>query len=303
MTRDFRFWETKGRAGSGIYFFVLPMFLGTLGTTLLMNMDIIGVKFLTEGMSDSLSGYYRAALIIAQLPTFLVGALMSVLFPYISKHEDQNIYSLKSIKYAALFILPIAFAIATIPEAFISMMFPAEYLQSATALSVVAIGMGGLTMIMVFTNIFQARNAPRIPAIVLSLAVIIEILSLLRLVPQYGILGAATSTATACLFGAIVLGWLQIRTYNIEMDYRSMLKAVVSIGIMLLVLRTFPHDNLFSLIVDIILCIMIYLIVLAAGNLLTEEDLSIFFAGFSENRAIAAIEGILIKTIKKLNRT
>jgi O-antigen/teichoic acid export membrane protein len=183
------------------------------------------------------------------------------------------------------------------------MMFPAEYLQSATALSVVAIGMGGLTMIMVFTNIFQARNAPRIPAIVLSLAVIIEILSLLRLVPQYGILGAATSTATACLFGAIVLGWLQIRTYNIEMDYRSMLKAVVSIGIMLLVLRTFPHDNLFSLIVDIILCIMIYLIVLAAGNLLTEEDLSIFFAGFSENRAIAAIEGILIKTIKKLNRT
>ena len=71
ITKDFTFYKTKGWAGSNVFFFALPMFFGTLGTTLLMNIDIIAVKFLTEGaLFDTLSGYYRAALILAQVPVF-----------------------------------------------------------------------------------------------------------------------------------------------------------------------------------------------------------------------------------------
>ncbi|WP_135611756.1 flippase [Methanococcoides sp. AM1] len=303
LTRDFTFWKTKGWADSNVYFFALPMFFGTLGTTLLMNIDIIGVKFLTEvALSDALSGYYRAALILAQLPIFIVGALMGVLFPYISKHQEDDRYASKSIKYGALFILPLALVIAAIPEAFILLMFPSEYIASAPALSIVAIGMGFLVMIMVFTNIFQARNVPRIPAIILPFAVIIEIILLVVLVPSYGIVGAAGSTAIACSIGCIVLAGLYVHTYKLKINHLTIVKVLVSFCILLLVLYTLPHTGLFPLVGSMTLSGIIYLVVLASFGLLTEEDTSIFLAGMPNHKAITPIAEMTSRVIRKLNR-
>ncbi len=111
---------------------------------------------------------------------------MGVMFPYISKHTENDQYSLKSIKYAGLFILPISLVIAVDPDPFILLAFPLEYIAGAHALGIVAPGMGLLAMAMVFTNIFQARHAPKIPAVVLSIAVTIEIILLIWLIPGMG---------------------------------------------------------------------------------------------------------------------
>ncbi|ABE53088.1 flippase [Methanococcoides burtonii] len=303
LTRDFTFWKTKGWADTNVYFFALPMFFGTLGTTLLMNIDIIGVKFLTDvALSDALSGYYRAALILAQLPIFMVGALMSVLFPYISKHTENDRYASKSIKYGALFILPLALVIAAVPDAFILLMFPPEYIASAPALAIVAIGMGFLVMTMVFTNIFQARNVPRIPAIVLPLAVIIEIILLILLVPSYGIVGAAASTTIACSIGCTVMAGLYVHTYKLKLDHLAMVKTLVSFCILLLVLYTLPHTGLFPLVGSLTLSGIVYLVVLASFRLLTEEDASIFLAGMPNHKAVTPIAEMISRVIKKLNR-
>ncbi|WP_445475516.1 oligosaccharide flippase family protein [Methanococcoides methylutens] len=303
LTKDFTFWKTKGWSDSNIYFFALPMFFGTLGTTLLMNINIIGVKFLTEvALSDALSGYYRAALILAQLPIFIVGALMSVLFPYISTHQENDRYTSKSIKYGALFIIPLTLVIAAVPEAFITVMFPAEYIASAPALSIVSIGMGFLVMTMIFTNIFQARNVPRVPAIVLPLAVMIEIILLIALVPSYGIVGAAGSTAIACSIGCIVLAGLYVRTYKLKMEYTSIVKTLVSFSILLLALYNLPHMGLFPLVGSLTLSGIIYLLVLAGFGLLTEEDASIFLDGMPEHKAITPIAEMTSMVIRKLNR-
>ncbi|MEL4304530.1 flippase [Methanococcoides sp. LMO-2] len=303
LTRDFTFWKTKGWADSNVYFFALPMFFGTLGTTLLMNIDIIGVKFLTEvALSDALSGYYRAALILAQLPIFIVGALMSVLFPYISKHQEDDRYASKSIKYGALFILPLALVIAAIPEAFIGVMFPAEYIASAPALSIVSIGMGFLVMTMVLTNIFQARNVPRIPAFVLPLAVVIEIILLIALVPSHGIVGAAGSTAIACSIGCIVLAGLYVHTYKLKIEHFTIVKTLVSISILLLVLYNLPHTGLFQLVGSLALSGIVYLMILASFGLLTEEDTSIFLSGMPDHRIITPFAEMTSRVIRKLNR-
>ncbi|MBI9030493.1 flippase [bacterium] len=303
LTKDFTFWKTKGWGDTNVYFFALPMFFGTLGTTMLMNIDIIGVKFLTEiALSDALSGYYRAALILAQLPMFMVGALMSVLFPYISKHTENDKYASKSIKYGALFILPIALVIATVPDAFIMLMFPSEYIASAPALAIVAIGMGFLTMTMVFTNIFQARNTPKVPAIILPLAVIIEIILLIILVPSYGIVGAATSTTIACSIGCIVMATLYVHIYKLKLDHLAMVKTLLSFSVLLLVLHTLPHTDLFTLVGSLTLSGIIYVVALASFNLLTEEDASIFLAGMPNHKAITPIAEMISKIVRKLNR-
>lgn len=303
LTKDFKFLKTKGWAGSNIYFFALPMFFGTLGTTLLMNIDLLGVKFLTQGaLSNVLSGYYRAALILAQIPMFVVGALMSVIFPYISKHTENDKYASKSIKYAALFILPIALVIAAAPDAFISLMFPSEYLAGSQALGVVAIGMGFLVLVMVLTFIFQARHEPKIPATVLSIAVIIEIISLTQLVPSYGIIGAATSTTIACAFGFAVLAIQYIRIYRYKLDHIAIIKTLVSFCILISLFDILPHPNILLFICDLILSAIIYFVVLAVFNLLTQEDVSIFFSGLPAKKSVISIEQIISKFINVLNR-
>jgi len=303
LTRDFNFWKVKGWAGSNVYFFALPMFFGTLGTTLLMNIDILGVKFLTEGaLSDALSGYYRAALILAQLPIFFTGAMMSVMFPYISKHAENEMYPSKSIKYAALFILPVSLVIATVPDAFISIMFPSEYLAGARALSIVAIGMGCLVLVMVLTFIFQARHKPKIPAMVLSIAVLFEIILLLTLVPLYGIEGAATSTALACAFGLVVLALQYARTYRSTWDSMAIIKTLLSFGVLLILIYLLPHAGIFPFMADLVVSVTAYVIILAIFNLLTEEDVSILVSGLPANRLLTPVSRVLSGFIKALNR-
>jgi len=303
LTKDFTFHKTKGWAGSNVFFFALPMFFGTLGTTLLMNIDIIGVKFLTEGaLSDTLSGYYRAALILAQLPVFLAGALMSVMFPYISKHTGNDLYSLKSIKYSALFILPVSLVIAAVPDAFILLIFPPEYITGALALGIVAPGLGFLAMIMVFTNIFQARHAPKIPAIVLSAAVVIEIISLIRLIPDHGITGAAASTTIACGFGVSVLAIWYIRMYKYKPDYFTVVKTVVTFSLLILLAYIFPGGGSIVFICYLVFLAGVYFILLAIFSLLSEEDISIFISGLPEHRVVTSAGQAVMRLVIWLNR-
>jgi O-antigen/teichoic acid export membrane protein len=302
LARDFKFWKTKGWADSSVYFFALPMFFGTLGTTMLLNIDIIGVKFLTDGMlSDTLAGYYRASLILAQLPIFLVGAMMGVLFPYISKYADNEVYPLKSIKYAAVFILPLSVTIAAIPESIISLIFPDVYIQAAPALQIISLGMGFLVMTMVVTQIFQARHAPRIPAIVLPLAVVIEIIALLLLVPSYGIEGAAFSTTIGCAFAFVVLIALYVNNYQLSYNYSMVVKTIVSLTFLAGSLMFFPHATLVDLLVDILLSGILYIFLLSLFNILIEEDLEIVLLGLPSNIYILKVAEPTKVILRKLN--
>jgi O-antigen/teichoic acid export membrane protein len=227
---------------------------------------------------------------------------MGLLFPYISKHSENELYASKSIKYGVLFIFPIALVIASIPDAFISLMFPLEYLKGATALAIVAIGMAFLVLIIVFANIFQARNAPRIPAIVLSLAVIVEIISLVILVPLHGIIGAAISTTIACSLGCIVLVWFYLHIYEFKLDSPAILKTLLSFCILLLTIHIIPHKGSLLLIADLFLSAIIYFVMLAFFNLLTEDDLSIFLDGLPDHKNINQLAEIVRGIVSKLNR-
>ncbi|MCD4703962.1 MAG: oligosaccharide flippase family protein [Methanosarcinaceae archaeon] len=302
FTRDFTFWKTGGWADTHVYLFALPMFFGTLGMTLLMNIDILGVKFLTDSLlSNTLAGYYRASLILAQFPVFLTGAMMGVLFPYISKHEGNEAYSLKSIKYATLFILPASIIVASLPGSLITLIFPDVYLAAAPSLRIIAIGMGCLAMIMVFTHIFQARHAPRIPAVVLPCAVIVEILLLIALVPEYGIIGAAASTTIACAIGLLALLVLYIQYYKFKTDYAALVKTIVSLSIFTISLILLPHTGLLWILADLTISGLIYLLSLTFLNLLGEEDLAIIISGLPDHRFINFIAENILHITRKLN--
>ncbi len=283
FSSDFKYWKTEGWADKKIYSFALPIFFGTFFMTLLMNLDILGVKFLSENVfSDKLTGYYRSALILAELPVFAVGALMGAMFPYISKYSStNNNYSNKTLKYAVLIICPISIALFAIPSSMMALVFPPSYAAAADALGMLALGMGLFVVITVLSGIFQAMHQPRVPAIILMLSIVADIIALVFLVPQYGIFGAAASTTIACIIGFLGLAVAYLKYEILEIDLNKVLKILISYILFGTLVFILPHDTKLLTIIDLLSSSILYVLVLFLLRLLKDEDIKMIMSGFT----------------------
>lgn len=279
---DFKYWKTQGWADKKIYSFAFPMFFGTFFMTLLMNLDILGVKILSENvLSDTLTGYYRSALILAELPVFAVGALMGAMFPYISKYSsNNNNYSNKTLKYAVLIICPVSIALFAIPSSMIGLVFPPSYSAAADALGLLSVGMGLFVVITALTGIFQAMHHPRIPVIILMLAIVADIIALVILVPKYGILGAAASTTIACIIGFLGLAGAYWKYEFIKFDLNKILNILISYILFGALVFILPHDTKLLTIVDLLISSILYVLFLFLLRLLNDQDIKMILSGF-----------------------
>jgi len=283
FSSDLKFWKTQGWADKKIYSFALPMFFGTFFMTLLMNLDILGVKFLSEKvLSDTLTGYYRSALILAELPVFAVGALMGAMFPYISKYSSSNNnYSNMTLKYVVLIICPVSIALFAIPSSMIALVFPSSYAAAADALGLLALGMGLFVVITALSGIFQAMHHPRVPAILLMISIVIDVVCLFFFVPRYGILGAAASTTIACTIGLLCLTIAYFKYGFIELDLIKGLKILISFIIFGSLVFILPHHTKLLTLVDLLFSSILYVLVLFLFRLLKDEDKKLILSGFT----------------------
>lgn len=283
FSSDFKYWKTKGWADKKIYSFALPMFFGTFFMTLLMNLDILGVKFLSEKViSDTLTGYYRSALILAEFPVFAAGALMGAMFPYISKYSsNNNNYSNMTLKYTVLIICPVSIALFAIPASMMALVFPSSYAAAADALGLLALGMGLFVVITALSGIFQAMHRPRVPAIILMLAIVVDVISLFFLVPRYGILGAAASTTIACTIGLLGMAGAYFKYGFIELNLIKGLKILISFIIFGSLVFILPHNTKLLTLVDLLFSSILYVLVLFLFRLLKDEDIKLILSGFN----------------------
>ncbi|MDY6931897.1 MAG: flippase [Halobacteriota archaeon] len=296
---DLKFWKERGWASLSIFKFATPMFVGMLSLSLLMQIDILGVKFLVaEDISDQLAGYYQSALVLARLPVWIITAVMSAVFPFISSYSTDNkesakIYINKSLKYACLFLVPISVVFFLISTSLISLFFPEKYLPGAPALAIVSLGMAFLVIATIFARSFQALGEPNIPSFFLSLSVIIQLLLLILLVPVYGIIGAALSTTIACLVGLVSLTLVYVGKYRPEIDKNDVLKILLSFTIMGFVILNTPHYTRILTLVDVVVSGGVYLAIIMLLGLITKEDLDILFGALPKNRYFQALPEIL----------
>lgn len=304
FTADFKYWKTGGWADKKIYSFALPMFFGTFFMTLIMNIDLLGVKFLSENvLSDTLTGYYRSALILAELPVFVVGALMGAMFPYISKYSSTiNDYSNKTLKYTVLMIFPVSITLFVIPSSMIALVFPPSYAAAANALGILALGMGFFVIITALVGIFQAMHRPKVPPIILMFSVVIDVVALLFLVPEYGILGAAASTTIACASGLLGLTdvYSKYNSFKLELRYKNAVKILMAFILLGFLIFIFPHETRFLTFFDLVFSAAIYLFILFVFGLLKDDDIKIILTGFNfgNNEIIEKI----IRGVKSLNQ-
>lgn len=302
VIRYFNFLGQKGFFEIKTIKFTLPVFFGLLSLTLIQNLDILSVKLLTpRGVSDQLAGYYQSALVLGRIPFFMVGGLMMALFPFISRDSKNKNYSLITIRYAFLFVIPISVAIAAKPDAFISLVFPETYLQGAKVLGIIAIAMGFLALVQILTQTFQALGRPEIPVKILFFSVGIQLTLLVILVPKMGIVGAAVSTTMACAFGLLMLSYSYLRFYDLRLDIKGGMLLIVAYLVLALFIILLPTYSRAETIVSIFVASFIYLSTLALLKLLREEDVARLCEALPRTTLVQKIVAHIAGIVRRVN--
>jgi len=297
--RGLKFWRGRWVDGE-VYLFTGPLLLGVLGTQLLMNVDILGVKFFSEGVvADELAGYYKAVLVLARFPAVLIVALMGAFFPFVSRdavlEERVRGYSIRLLKYSFVFIFPLCLIIAVMPSQVITLVFPSDYAQGATALVVLSFGMFLLGLATILASFLQALGKATFPAIVLGTAVVLQVVLLSLLVPRYGTTGAAAATSISSGLSLVMLMARYVRIYRPEVRFADFAKLGVSSLVLVAFLFLFPLWNKGLVVCGAAVGYGLYIVVSIVLRWFNSTDATLILSGFLPkdssivNRAVSAV--------------
>jgi O-antigen/teichoic acid export membrane protein len=190
-----------------------PIFGALLGLSLLLNLDLVALKLLSD--ERALAGYYQAGLVLANAPYYLVmSALVPVLFVQLARLEripDTQRAVGETLGLTVALVLPLEFVLMIVPEQALVALLPDSYAPGAPALRLLAIGNALLILVGVFSAAFQAIGRAKVPALILLAVAVVEPLMLWAVVPTRGPLGAASVFVAAAGVALLSLGAVYLR--------------------------------------------------------------------------------------------
>jgi O-antigen/teichoic acid export membrane protein len=196
--------------------FAAPVMVSAVGLSVLLGSDIFFVKALLA--SDEALGFYAAARTVAQVPVFLFAPIAMTVFPTVSgihhrgDPERTRKHTADMFRYAVLAVTPFAALTSGTATTVMTLIYSGRFSDGGGALRVLIVGTSFLALFFVLSNVISASGKPRVAATLAFLAVPINILLQLVLVPSYGIVGAAVAaTATFALLLAMAWGYLHVR--------------------------------------------------------------------------------------------
>jgi O-antigen/teichoic acid export membrane protein len=273
VTRQARLWQGQGWLDRRVIATTAPLFVGMVGTALMINLDILGLKLLAPaGASDELAGYYQAAVILARMPVFVAQTLTLVLFSYVTgARARQEAGGLGTAEYArdavrawARLILPVGLVLMLAPHAVLSLVFPARYQVAAPSLQVASAGGMFLALATLLIAVLQAAGNRRRPAVVAAIAIAVQVVALVLLVPRLGPQGAAISLLAA---GAVtVLGLVPAFVPWFRPGFRLNLRPFVPLLALMLPLLLIADEGREMALLKLGLAGLGYLVALVAVN-------------------------------------
>ncbi len=275
-----RVWGTKGWSFREVLNLAPMAFLGLMAIGLLQNIDIVVLKLLVEGseqVSNQQAGLYQSVLVISRTPFWMATVVVIMVAPTLAgrTYTDQAVFSIKALRYVALFVLPVAFLISLLPDVFLGLLFPPEYQVAALALRLSSIAMGCLSVVYLLSTVFQAAGKPHVPGGVLLAAVVLQALLLGLLVPQYRLAGAALATMIGTLFALVILGWRYCTWYRLRLRAVDIRKAVAygtALGMAGAAALVLPHSNTGVALASLAATGSLYMALLFILRLATTDD-------------------------------
>ena len=267
LQSDFEYKKLLSYAWQIIIFF--------LAYELLISIDLYLVKGILR--DDYLTGIYNAALTVGRIPYYIFYALTIMLLPVISKttsennHQETNSVISQSLRLMTILLIPSVILMSQFARPIIKLFYSAKYLDAAYPMSILAYGVGFLTIFYVMSFVLNGAGKTKIPMWISIFGVTVNSILNYILIKRYGLAGsAAATTITSFLTMLMILYYIQ-RDFGILISFKSLSKMFFAGILMYLASKLFSQGEFIFLIWSTLLFVG-YLIVLYLLGEITQKD-------------------------------
>jgi O-antigen/teichoic acid export membrane protein len=201
--------------------FSLLIYLGTIAVFLDKNIDLF---FVNHFLPKSQLAIYNYALMAAFLLLLFGYSISYVTFPMLTKtfsagilEEAQRIYSF-SLNFSFFILSVVALFLAFHAEYFVDLLLPPMYKGVVAPLNILLPGLVLFSSVATVGSIFTAKGVPGYGAFTVWLALGMNIVLCLILIPRYGIVGSALATSVS--FASRALLTIVLVEWKIKVDYK-----------------------------------------------------------------------------------
>jgi len=267
-------WNQK--LSKDLFLFGIPIMISLIGWLVLGYTD---TAVLTLFRSLEEVGMYNVALPTASLLFYFTSAISIVLLPMVSemyarKYHERLINGIRLIhNYSLFFIIPFAIMMFVFPEAVINLLFGSKYFGAVEPLRILAIGSIFYTLAYVNLSIISGIGKPKkVSEIVLS-AALFNLVGNFILIPKYGMIGAAITTAIG-FFIMLILSLIYLsKEINIRIDAKDFLKICFNGFVFLAIIYLFKFISVNMYLKIILACFVGFGVYFALGLLFKTIDI------------------------------
>jgi len=216
--------------------FAIPTLLYSLMITFLLYIDLWVVRYFLE---DKICGFFVASSNIARIPYFLVVGLSATVLPTVSRRLASGALNRVrstiefSIRFFILMVVPIGILIMMFSRDIMTILYSSAYSSGGPILSVLIWGVILIAFLYLLTTIIIADNRPKIAFSIAVVAVVLDVLFNILLVPKYGAVGGALSTTIAAGVTTSIAMVYVYRRFRVLVHLKSLLR-IGTAGILIL---------------------------------------------------------------------
>ena len=248
-----------------------------LAYELLISIDLYLVKGIMH--DDYLTGIYNAALTVGRIPYYIFYALTIMLLPVISKttaennHKETSIIITQSLRLMVILLVPSVILMAQFSKPIIKLFYSSKYIDAAEPMSILAYGVGFLTIFYVMSFVMNGAGKTKIPMWISIFGVIANTILNYILIKKSGLVGSAiATTATSFLTMLAILYYIQ-RDFGVILKLKSLLKITLA-GILMFVATIFCSQGSIQFLAWSMILLTGYLFVLYLLKEITLEDMN-----------------------------
>jgi len=237
----------------------------------------ISTLLLSFIQGDAATGWFNASYAMAVSLTFLPAAFMGALFPVIStlhvssKDLAKTVYN-ESFRYMVILGLPLAFGTTVLADKVINIIYGAPFQNSVVVLQIVIWAVSILFLNFVLTTTLTSINLQRVVMYATGLAVTVNIILNLLVIPGYSYVGASYVMIATELTTFSVCFYYASKNLCFIRLHRLLPKPLVGSLVMAVVVYYLRPINLF---VIVGVAVWVYFATLIALRTFTRQDVNV----------------------------
>lgn len=264
-----------------------------LAYELLISIDLYLVKGILR--DDYLTGIYNASLTVGRLPYYVFYALTVILLPVVSKTTAEKelaktgqIVS-QSLRFMIILLVPAIILMAQFSEAIIKIFYGQKYLAAAYPMSILAWGVGFLTIFYVLSFVMNGAGKTKSTMYMAICGFILNAILNYFLIQKYALVGSAVATSIASFLIMIIILFFTYRDFKISLKLKNIFRIAIA-GVATFFIASYFSQGRYIFILWSVLIFAFYFAILYLLGEIKKEDLGILKSIISRKKATTLAE-------------